>query len=171
LLNFYLRELPYYKGEGAVVKRPIGVTVVAWLTVLSGIALLFIFLLFGVVALVGGPYSSGTSAQLLPIFYAPLMLAVFAFSVSFMMLVRAKYAWHSAMIFWIVFVLFFIWCYNFMGVWRYMLYFESGDPWYQYLSIARILFLPFPFVYAIGCAIYFSTKTPKEHFLREATKQ
>ncbi|MEM3457862.1 MAG: hypothetical protein QXN36_05480 [Candidatus Bathyarchaeia archaeon] len=150
-------------------KRPIGVTIVAWLTFLSGIALLFILILFWVVAVVGGPYSSGASPYLSPIFYAPLVLAAFAFSVSFMMLVRARYAWHSSMIFWIVFVLFFIWYYSFMGVWRYMLYLESGDSWYQYLSIARILFLPFPFVYAIGCSIYFLTRTPKEHFLREAT--
>ena len=147
-------------------KRPIGVTIAAWLTLLSGIALLFIFMLFGILAAVGGPYPSGTSPQLPLIFYAPFLLSVFAFALVIMMFVRARYAWHASMMFWVAFALFFIWCYNFMGVWHYMFYLEGGDPWYQYLSIARILFLPFPFIYAVGCSIYFLTRTPREYFSR-----
>jgi len=146
------------------VRRPIGVTIVAWLTLSSGVVLFFLFGLFAIVAVVGGPYSSGTSPQLLPIFYAPLLLSVFAFTLAIMMFVRVRYAWYASMIFWMAFVLFFVWCYNYMGVWRYMFYLESGDPWYQYLSIARILFLPFPFIYAVGCSMYFLIRTPREYF-------
>jgi len=143
LFNFNLYELSYYKGGEAVVKRPIGVTIVGWLTLSSGIALLFIFMLFAILAAVGGPYSSETSPQLPLIFYAPFLLSVFAFTLAIMMFAGRKYAWHTSMIFWVAFVLFFMWCYTFMGVWRYMFYLEGGDPWYQYLSIARILFYHF----------------------------
>jgi len=145
------------------VNRPIGVTIVVGLTISFGVILSFLFTLFGILAAVGGPYPSGTSIQLPPIFYAPLLLSVMAFAVSGGILARAKYAWHASMIFWTILTLFFVWAYTFMGVWHWMLYIESGD-WYRFLSILRILFLPSPFVYAAGCPIYFLTKTPREYF-------
>jgi len=148
-----------------VTYRPIGVTIVAILTIIFGVALLFLFMLLLVLSAVGGPYPSGTSPQLPLIFYAPLILSVSAFAVSSGMLGRSRYAWYASMMFWIVFVLFFVWCYSFMGVWHWMFYLESGD-WYRLLSIARILALPSPFVYAVGCSIYFLTKTPREYFAR-----
>ncbi|MEM3536243.1 MAG: hypothetical protein QXF44_00550 [Candidatus Bathyarchaeia archaeon] len=149
-------------------KRPFGVSIVASLTLLSGIVLLYIFELFVVVSVVGGTSPNATSPMLPSASYVPLLLAFVAFALSFMMFSGRRYTWHASMIFWIALIFFFTWCYTYMGVWRYMLYLEGGDPWYQYLSIARILFLPFPFIYAVGCAIYFFTRTPREYFLHRA---
>jgi len=143
--------------------RPIGVTIVAILTIIFGAALFFLFTLFVALSAVGGPHQSGTSYQLPIIFYVPLLLSVIAFVVSIGTLARARYVWHASMMFWIFFVLFFVWCYTFMGVWHWMFYLEGGD-WYKLLSIARILFLPSPFIYSVGCSIYFLTKTPREYF-------
>jgi len=139
------------------------VKIVVGLTILFGVVLFFVFTLFGILAAVGGPYPSGTSIQLPLIFYAPLLLSIIAFAVSGGILARARYAWHALMIFWIILALFFVWAYTFMGVWRWMLYLESGD-WYRFLSVLRILFLPSPFVYAVGCSIYFLTETPRKYF-------
>jgi hypothetical protein len=146
------------------VNRPIGVTIVVSLTLLFGAVLFFIFMLFIALAAVGGPYSSGTPVQLPLIFYAPLLLSIFAFVLSGRILAKARFAWHASIIFWIVLVLFFAWSYTFMGVWHWMFYLESGLAWYKFLSAARILFLPSPFFYAVGCSIYFLTETPREYF-------
>lgn len=147
--------------------RPLGVTIVACLTLLYGAVLFFIFILFGILAVVGGPYSSETRPQLQPIFYVPLPLSVAAFILSTGMLLRLRYVWHASLAFWMVFILFFVWAYSFMGVWHYMVYLEGGSAllgWYNLLSYARILCLPSPFVYAASCTIYFLTKTPRGYF-------
>lgn len=139
-------------------------TIVVGITLLFGVALFFIFMLFGVLAAVGEPYPSGTSVQLPLIFYAPLLLSVFAFVLSSGIFAQARYAWHASILFWIILILFFAWSYTFMGVWHWMFYLESGPDWYKFLSVARILFLPSPFIYAVGCSIYFLTKTPRVYF-------
>jgi len=147
--------------------RPIGVTIVACLTLLFGVALFFLFILFGIVAVVGGPYSTETHPQIPLIFYAPLLLSTIAFVLSGGMILRVRYVWHVSMMFWVIFTLFFAWAYSFMDIWHYMVYLEGGSAWlswYNLLSYLRILFLPSPFVYAVGCAIYFLTETPRRHF-------
>ena len=123
--------------------RPISVKIVVGLTIFFGVVLFFLFTLFGILAAVGGPYPSGTSIQLPPIFYAPLLLSIIAFAVSGGILARTKYAWHASIIFWTILTLFFVWAYTFMGVWRWMLYIESGD-WYRSLKHIKNSVLTIP---------------------------
>jgi len=128
------------------------------------VASFFVFAVIVALSAVGGAYASSVSHQLPLVYYVPLLLSAFAFAVSLGMFFRTRYVWHVSMMFWIVFSLFFAWCYTFMGVWHWMFYFEGGADWYKFLSIARILLLPSPFIYSVGCLVYFLTETPREYF-------
>jgi hypothetical protein len=150
------------------VKRPIGVTIVAVLTLLSSFALAFLFLIFWAVSVVGmGPGLPLTFSNL-P-FYLSLLFAFFAFACSIAIISRAtsKYLWYSSLAYWIALSAYFVWAYTYMRVWQYMFYLEGGQAWfswYNILSYARIALLPLPFIYAIGCLAYFLTKNPREYF-------
>ena len=148
--------------------RPIGVTIVAALTLLSSFALTFLFLVFWAVSVVGMGSGLPLVFSNLP-FYLPLPFALFSFASSIAVLSGAttKHLWYGSLVYWIALFSYFVWAYTYMGVWRYMFYLEGGEAWfswYNLLSYARILFLPVPFIYAVGCAIYFLTKTPREYF-------
>jgi len=143
--------------------QPTGIKILAVLTIIFGVILFFIFGLFFVLGAVGGPYSSQPQQGLPIVFYIPLILSFVAFLLSIGMLRRVRWAWHISLVFWIIIFLFFIWTYTFINAWRWMFYLESGG-WYMFLSIMRILFLPSPFICAVGCLIYLLTKTPREYF-------
>jgi hypothetical protein len=150
------------------VVRPVGVTIVAALTLLSSFTLAFLFLVFWALSVVG--MGSGLPLVLgnLP-FYLPLLFALFSFTSSIAILSGAttKRLWYGLLAYWITLVPFFVWAYTYMGAWYYMFYLEGGEAWfswYNLLSYARILFLPVPFIYAVGCSVYFLTKTPRTYF-------
>jgi hypothetical protein len=148
--------------------RPIGVTIIAALTLLSSFALAFLFFVFWAPSVVG--MGSGLLLVFgnLP-FYLPLPFAFFSFASSIALLSGAtvKRLWYGLLVYWIVLFSYFVWAYTYMGVWQYTFYLEGGEAWfswYNLLSYARIVFLPSPLIYAAGCSIYFLTKTPREYF-------
>ena len=151
--------------------RPIGVTIVAALTMIFGVVLFFLLILFFGLSAVGGAHNPPISS--LPFLasfvyflylFTPVGLSIFAFLVSSLMLNCSKHAWLVSMIFWVAFSSFFVWVYSFFGAWHWMFYIESMVGWYAFLSIMRILLLPTPFIYSAGSFIYFLTKTPRHYF-------
>lgn len=144
--------------------KPVGITLVAVTTLLVSLALCYLFLIFVAVSSVGMGPGLLFNLQNLPT-YLPLFLSAFSFFSSVMVLWGAttKYLWYCLVMFWIVFLAFFFWYYTHVSAWRYMAYWEGGD--YQWISIARILFLPSPFIYALGCLAYFQTRTAREYFV------
>jgi hypothetical protein len=150
------------------VMRPIGVTIVAASTLLSSFTLAFLFLVFWAVSVVGMGSGLPLVFSNLP-FYLPLPFAFFSFASSIAILSGAatKYLWYGLLVYWIALFPYFVWVYTYMGVWYYMFFLEGGEAWfswYNLLSYARILFLPVPFIYAVGCSVYFLTKTPRGYF-------
>lgn len=148
--------------------RPIGVTIVAASTLLSSFALAFLFLVFWAASVVGMGSGLPLVFSNLP-FYVPLPFAFFSFASSIAILSGAniKHLWYSLLAYWITLVPYFVWAYTYMGVWPYLFYLEGGEAWfswYNLLSYARILFLPVPFIYAVGSSIYFLTKAPRDYF-------
>jgi hypothetical protein len=148
--------------------RPIGVTIVAALTLISSFALVFLFFVFWAVSVVGMGSGLPLVFRNLP-FYLPLPFALFSLASSIAILSgeTTKHLWYGSLVYWIALVPYFVWAYIYMGVWPYLFYLEGGEAWfswYNLLSYARILFLPVPFIYAVGCSIYFLTKTPREYF-------
>ncbi|MEM3627443.1 MAG: hypothetical protein QXZ25_05395 [Candidatus Bathyarchaeia archaeon] len=148
--------------------RPKGVTVVAALTLLSAFALAFLFFVFWAVSVVGMGHGLPLTFSSLP-FYLPLSFAFFGFAFAAAILrgATSKFLWYSSLLYWIALFLYFVWAYTYMAVWHYMFYLEGGEDWfswYNILSYSRILFLPSPFIYAIGCLTYFLTKTPRKYF-------
>jgi hypothetical protein len=137
-----------------ILRRPIGLTIVAFLTLLSSVALAFLLLTVWAVSAVGMGGGIPLTVQNLP-YYLSWLLPIFAFlfSVGILGGITSRYLWYSLVVFWIVLVLFFVEWYTSTGIWHYMSYSEFG-----------VLFLPFPFIYAVGCLVYFLTSTPKEYF-------
>ena len=143
-------------------KRPVGVTAVAVLTMLVVAALAYLFLIFAAFSMIFGMTESGRVRA-----HATLFVMFFGFLLSYSILKRvdSKYVWYGSFVYWIALSIFFIYVYHTMGVWRYMWYMEGPlSTWYGVLSLARILVLPSPFIYAVGCSAYFLTKNPRAYF-------
>ena len=85
-------------------KRPIGVTVVARLTMMVAIALALFQYIFFLLAGVGGPTPAGFhgSGLFLFIYISPLFLAVYGFIISINQLEGRKWAYHASIVFWIL---------------------------------------------------------------------
>jgi hypothetical protein len=150
--------------------RPLGVTLVAILTLLSSAALFLLFGFYMLLASVGGPH---TVDWLYWIFANPpipvsIFLSAYAFSLSIGMFSRtSKYVWYASILFWLVTLVFFSrWDYT---IWRNvgLSYNEDGSStWqlvysWQYTTIIGTLL---PLAYSIGCLIYFQTARVKDHF-------
>jgi hypothetical protein len=141
---------------------PIGVTIVAFLTLLSCVVLAYLLIIVWVVSCVGMGGGIPISVQNLP-YYLSWLLPIFAFlfSVGILGEMTSRYLWYGLLVYWIAFFTYFVLYYGTTGIWIYMFRLDSGD---NLASIARILFLPSPFVYAVGCSVYFLTKTPQKYF-------
>ena len=156
-----------FSGERRI-QRPFGVTVVAVMTLLSSGAL---FLLYFVLTFLLVGYGEGISfdwgyiVQQYPIIPVSLMFTVFAFFLSIAMLTLAsKYVWYASMLFWLMELPFFLWWAY--GIWMSVGVTTHGEPWqlqydWQYQEIFATLI---PFVYAVGCMIYYQTARVKEYF-------
>lgn len=137
------------------VEKPLGVIIVAGLTLLS--TLVWGFTIFLIVTL---PSSLGKSGWL-PLtlsnlwFYLALFFGPFAF-VFFVLLVsdiRSRFLWYSLIAYWIVLFVYLVWFYTSGGLWGYMC-----------KSIVGTLLYSTPFIYTIGSSIYFFTNEPREYF-------
>jgi hypothetical protein len=145
-------------------KRPIGVTVVAALTMMSAIVLgFFQFIVFALSA-VGGPPSSGSQGSGLPlIFLTPLFLAVCGFSISIGQLEGSKWAYYASIVFWIVLLACF-------GLLAYVVDFLNGIIWLDgrgdFSSHGFLIFMATiaPLLYSATSLTYFLTKTPRAYF-------
>ena len=144
-----------------IVTRPLGVTTVAALTLLSAFALGFLFFAFYVVSAVG--MGSGLPLTLDTLwYYLPLFFAFFAFASSLAILFRAtsKYLWYFSIVYWVALLIYFI-------PFAYMWSSNSGlfsDPYPQMWQYEAFVVTLFPLIYAVGCLVYFLTKGPREYF-------
>lgn len=137
-----------------ILRRPIGLTIVAFLTLLSSIALAYLLLIVWAVSCVGMGGGIPLTVTNLP-YYLSWLLPIFAFvfSVGILGGITSRYLWYSLVIFWIALVVLFVEWYTSTKIWHY-----AGYSWFG------VLFVLFPFIYAIGCLVYFLTSTPKEYF-------
>ena len=154
-------------------KRPLGITLVAVLTLLSSGALWCLFMVNSILLVVGGPYGGGSSDWLYMTIHYPtitisFVLLVYAFFLSIgMFKLTTKYVWYASILFWILLLSFFSgWTYT---VWRNIgiSYNQDGSstweiiyPW-QYEAIMVTLL---PFAYSIGCPAYFLTQKIMHYF-------
>lgn len=132
------------------VETPIGVTVVAVLTLYSTFALGFIPVINVVTIPVGVIFWLPLWA-----YYLPLFFGLFAFVSSYSILSDKKWRllWYSSIAYWIALFVYFVWFYTSGGIWGYM-----------WNSIVGILLYSTPFIYTIGSPIYFFTNKPREYF-------
>jgi hypothetical protein len=142
-------------------KRPLGVTVVAILTLLSALVIGFLQLVLLAVLSVGGPGpGSGYSPNPIVLLYlSPTILFVFALVVSVGQFRGGRRGfWYASMILWIIETVSFAWFYAVTGYW------SIAFAGYQFLGVASILLVPSPFFYSVGCLIYFQTARVKHYF-------
>jgi hypothetical protein len=147
-------------------KKPIGVTIIAVLTLLTSLTLGFIFLITVAVSCVGMGSGLPLTLPFLP-YYLPSFLGLFAFVSSFLLLgeIRSRFLWCFMIAYWVVLFMYFVWAYTSTNILAWMYY--VGGPLstpYGWYSVLRITLLPTPFIYAIGSPIYFFTKKPREYF-------
>jgi hypothetical protein len=158
-------ELNRYKLELLMKVKPLGVTVVAALTLMSAFAFFFLQMLLIGLNAVGGPPPSGTSYTMPWSFFAPLFLAACALAVSIGQFLGARWAWYASMAFWIVLLSISAW-------FLYAADFANGTIWFDhqvswsftngfegFLAVLTIFI-----IYGIGCLAYFSSKKPREYF-------
>jgi len=129
-------------------QRPLGVTLVAVLTLLSSVV---IFLLFGIGFLSALPHSHAGSmidllfSNWLTIFF---VLSACGFFLSLgMFYLRTKYVRYASIVFWIAFLVSFLWAYT------------AFPP----RGVAANLVVLSPLVYAAVCLIYFMSRTPRQY--------
>jgi hypothetical protein len=161
-----MRKVFIYQLKKTIImgKRPIGVTVVAALAMMSAIVLgFFQFIVFALSA-VGGPPSSGSQGSGLPlIFLTPLFLAVCGFSISIGQLEGSKWAYYASIVFWIVLLACF-------GLLAYVVDFLNGIIWLDgrgdFSSHGFLIFMVTiaPLLYSAASLTYFLTKTPRVYF-------
>jgi len=154
-------------------KRPLGVTLVAVLTLLSSGALWCLFMVNCTLLVVGGPYGGASGDWLYTTIHYPtitvtLVFLVYSFFLSICMFtLTTKYVWYASILFWILLLSFFSsWAYT---VWRNIgtSYNQNGSTtWeityaWQYEAIMVTLL---PFAYSIGCLTYFLKQKTMHYF-------
>jgi hypothetical protein len=92
-------------------------------------------------------------------------LSVYGFFLSIFMFddrTRTRYTWYASIVFWIVFLVSFVWwytaSYTVSGGWQYVIYMDEPP------TVAGILAMLSPLVYATGCLTYFMSRTPRQYF-------
>jgi hypothetical protein len=134
-------------------QRPLGVTIVAVLTLLSAIVM---FVVLGE----GYHFVHPNWNNPFSIF---VVLSVYGFFLSILMFNdRTRYTWYASIVFWIVFLVSFVWwytaSYTVSGGWQYVIYMDEPP------TVAGILAMLSPLVYATGCLTYFMSRTPRQYF-------
>jgi len=148
-------------------KRPIGVTVVAVLTMFA--ALVFGFFLILVIALsaVAGPQSRPSGLP--PHFYVPSFTALLVFLLSIGKFGGARWAWYGSLAFWILCII----CFDGLA---YMIDFSHGviflDRWgyFVWYDFIKFLLTLIPLIYAAGCIKYFLKRNFRNYFLKDSPR-
>jgi hypothetical protein len=147
-----------------VLKRPIGVTVVAALTLTMALVLFYLQLVLLALTAIGGPPPSGTGYSLPLTFFIPSFLAVFAFSVSIGQLLGTKWSWYASIAFWIIFIAYFGW-YAYVLNLSYRLIRLDLYPYPDVLYVfAGLLLSLSPLIYGGCCLTYFLRKSTRTYF-------
>lgn len=146
-------------------ERPIGVRIVAILTLLSAFALGLLFLLALGVSVVG--MGSGLPLTLDNLwYYLPMFFGLFALVSSSLMLamIRSRFLWYSLLAYWIVLFLYFVP----LAVRFWSEYSRGEYAGFQNLAayqIETLIIVLIPHIYAVGCSTYFlSSKKVLEYF-------
>lgn len=154
-------------------ERPLGITLVAILTLLSSGALFLLFMLSNVLLAVGGPYGGGGIDWFYVMIHYPALpisfiLMVYALFLSIDMLkLPTKRIWYASILFWLLILIFFSWWGY--GIWRNVgiSYNEDGSSTWQLVygwQYAEIIVTMLPLAYSIGCLAYFQTQKIRRHF-------
>lgn len=149
-------------------KRPMGVTVVAVLTMFTALAFGFLQILVIGLSAVGGPPSRPSGLP--PVLLFPSLVAVLVFALSIGQLAGARWAWYGSIVFWVL-------CLIGFGWFAYIVNFSHGviflDPWGYFVlhSFIGFLLTLVPLVYAAGCIRYFLTRNVRGYFLRFSDEQ
>jgi hypothetical protein len=157
-------------GKERAMERPIGVWVVAVLTLFSSFALGFLFLILWFLNFVGFAFASSNShgswltIQSLPVFI-PLIFALFSFFVSIALMAGAtsRPLWYALIVYWVAFFGYFVW-WDYTVVWRYLgEWFSNYRAVYAY-QYEQILVTFVPLAYSLGCLLYFQKTKVKDYF-------
>lgn len=154
--------------ERARTGRPLGLSIVAVLTLLSSFALFMLFVTGNLLAVVGGEFQRvdwfywWTANPSIPI---SLFLAVYAFSVSIcLFMLRTRTVWYASVIFWAITLLFFLW-------WGYMISWRHIGEWltfpmslYTFYLFGEVIITLAPLLYSIACLTYFQTRRIRNYF-------
>lgn len=158
--------------------RPLGVNIVAWLTLFCSLVLFFVFFTGMILAGVGGwpgpephPFDWTSYMLAIPIIPASLVLSGCAFLVSMGMFTTSigtssawqKYVWYASILFWIITFIFFSW-------WSYGFWRKVGIPYYGW-EYAEVMSPLLPLAYSIGCLIYFQNASIKDYFMINTAKR
>jgi len=147
-----------------VLKRPIGVTVVAALTLTMALVLFYLQLVSLALTAIGGPPPPETSYSLPLTYFIPSFLAVFALSVSIGQLLGAKWSWYASTAFYIIFIAYFGW-YAYVLNLSYGLIRLDLYPYPDVLYVfAGLLLSLSPLAYGGCCLMYFLRKKTRAYF-------
>jgi hypothetical protein len=157
-------------GKEMAMERPIGVWIVAVLTLFSSFALGCLFLILWVLNFVGFAFASSNSPgpwltiQSLPVFI-PLIFALFSFFVSIALIAGAtsRPLWYALIAHWVALFGYFVW-WDYTVVWRYLgEWFSNYRAVYAY-QYEQILVTFVPLAYSLGCLLYFQKTKVKDYF-------
>jgi hypothetical protein len=149
--------------------RPIGVTVVAVLTLLASFILGILSFIVWFVNFVSFAFASSgetvplTTRNLYALF--PPIFALFGFFASIVMLLGISFRnlWYGLITFWIGLLAYFSW-WGYTFVWRgFAELLSSNTQVYAYQYEAMIISF-FPFAYSLSCLLYFRRAKVKEYF-------
>jgi len=147
-----------------MLRRPVGVTVVAALTLTMALILFFFQLVLIALTAIGGPPPPETSYSLPLTFFIPSFLAVFALSVGIGQLLGAKWSWYASIAFWIIFIAYFGWfAYVLDPIYGLIQLDQYAYPDVLYVFAGLLLSLS-PLAYGVGCLMYFLRKSTRAYF-------
>jgi len=140
--------------------RPSGLIAVGILTVFAALAIFYLALVIWIVwGFLYGAGSYVTTVYFLFVVGFGVLVLIDAISI----LSGVRFGWHLSIVVWILMFIFLCVFYYFFGLVRFFgLYFIGGYP--DFDSIRLDFVLVCPFLYVIGCLIYFRKKHVKEYF-------
>jgi len=147
-------------------ETPVGVTLVATLTLLASFAVGFLALVSWAVSFVG---SAGISISITTLGWfhilTPALMGLVGFIASIAMLVgnSQKLLWFAMVAFWFSLFAYFIW-WDYSVVWRFIGDWFSRNRQVYAWQYEEILVTFLPLVYSLGCIGYFQKSRVKKYF-------
>ena len=154
-------------------EKPVGVIIVAVLTLFASFGLVFLSLVLFFLNFVGGAFASAGAGpwidlQNMYVLFPPLfalLFALFSFIASILMLagVRSKHMWYAMVVFWILLFAFCSW-WGYTFVWYSLgAMFLPVAQIYPYMIVAMLVPL-IPLAYCLSCLLYFQKLKVKKYF-------